>query len=103
MLDVSAFRKISEYEEVEKVVYLVRTLANGHTVSCRVEAVRDSKGKYSTRAYEQMSVILQPSDIEDGKQIPTQHQTIWVSANAPWTHRDTADAAIAQLLSLWES
>src|SRR5690242_11132095 len=98
MLDVSAFTKISEYEEVEKVVYLTR-LGHRH----RVEAVHSGRGKYRTIVYRELDVIVQPSEIKDGERLSPEHHTIWVRESAPWTDRQSADAAIAQLLSLWES
>ena|SRR5882724_204177 len=103
MLDVSSFKRITEFEEVEKVVYLNRQWKDGsRTNRYRVEAIRDGKGKYSTVVYRQLDVIVQPSEIADSKRLEPQHATIWIRDEAPWTHRDSVDAAISQLLSLWE-
>jgi len=46
---------------------------------------------------------FKPSDIENGKPVATRDATIWVRVDAPWTDRNTADDAIKQLLSLWET
>jgi len=102
MLDTSSFKRVSQFEEVEKVVHF--NLKEGTRMTrYRVEAVRHADGKYSTIGQRELEVIVQPAEVADSKQLPAQHETIWVDAHLPWTHRDSADAAIAQLLSLLES
>jgi hypothetical protein len=102
MLDVSSFDRIKDFEEVEKVVYFHREpQGGGPTISYRVEAVRATDGRYSTRVYRDLDVIVQPSEIRNGVQLDAHQATIWVrDTDAPWTHRDSADDAIKQLLSL---
>jgi hypothetical protein len=98
-MDIAPFDRISELEEVEKVVYLTRTSKDGkHENRYRVEAVRDHNGKYR-----ELSVIVQPSEIADGQRLAPEEATIWVRDNqAPWTDRDSAEGAIKHLLSLWQ-
>ena len=69
----------------------------------RIEAVRrpGHTPEYSTRGYIEESVVLQQSDIKDGKyERPPQTMSVWVDYSVPWTSRDSADAAIEQALQL---
>jgi hypothetical protein len=103
MIDITQFNKLTELEEIEKAVFVTRTLGNGRTMRCRVEAHRDPRGRYSTTVYRELEIIVQPSEIANGKQLPPERCTIWVREPAPWTDRPTADDAIKQLFSLWEN
>jgi hypothetical protein len=70
MLDVSSFDRIKDFEEVEKVVYFHREpKGGGPTISYRVEPVRATDGRYSTRVYRDLDVIVQPSEIRNGVQL----------------------------------
>jgi len=101
--DLSKFDQILDLEEVEKVVYLTHASKDGkHVNRYRVEAVRDTKGNYSTVVYRQLDVIIQPSEITDGQQLKPQRERMWVHQAVPWTDRQSADDAIRQLLSLWK-
>lgn len=92
--------KITDLEVVEKIAYFIRTLDGGRTQSFRVEAVRGASGTYFTLVYQMLEAILQPAEIAAGKQLPPQHESIWVRFDAPWTSRASADEAIEQLISL---
>jgi hypothetical protein len=102
LLSPDRYPKCSEFYIVEKAVIVV-TKIGGFDRQLRIEALRrpGHPREYSTRGYILESVILQQSDIKDGKyEHKPQMMDVWVEYNVPWTDRDSADAAIAQALSL---
>jgi len=103
-LSPERYPKCSEFYIVEKAVIIV-TKIGGVDRQLRIEALRrpGHSPEYSTRGYIEETVVLQQSDIMDGKYAhKPQTMTVWVDYHLPWTARDSADAAIEQALSLLE-
>ncbi len=96
------------FQEVYEIVQTVDVVAalkpNGDVSTIRIEVLRDAlnpSGEFSTRAYLQEDVMLQPTYPQDGDgfQRRAESMTIWVVwVDFPWTNRDTADGALQQAL-----
>jgi len=89
----------SEFYVVEKAIEVVVGIG-GENKTIRIEALRSRSGHYSTSAYVEESVRVQPAYSLPGEEsaAPARDVTIWVVFNLPWTDRDTADDALQQAL-----
>ena len=103
MLNPERYPNCSEFYIVEKAVIVVAEIG-GVDRQLRIEALRrpgHSPHEYSTRGYIEETVVVQQSDVKDGKyEHKPQSMSVWVDYNLPWTARDSADDAIEQALSL---
>jgi len=85
---------------VEKTVD-VEAEIRGESQMIRIEALRHFRdGHYSTRAYRQEHVTLQPTYPQSGgknDRLPEDYR-IWVDYDLPWTHHEDADSALSQAL-----
>ena len=101
MINPKCYSSCAEFYEVAQTVQFVKSYA-GEDRRFKIEALFDPQnGNYSTKAYLQEDVTLQPSfpvtnGVFDRK--PTTF-TVWVSfTNIGWTSRATAEEAIEQAL-----
>ena len=101
MIQSGAYTNCSEFYEVVKTVEFVMPYG-GTDTSFRIEALHALRsGRFSTRAYYQVHLNLQPSSpVVAGKFITNPEDfALWVLfPNAAWTDRGTADEAITQAL-----
>ena len=98
MLQRDIFEFCSEFYEVEKSIEVVVSDGLGRI---RIEALRSlDDGHYSTTAYIQERVILQPAypRIDGSPSESPKEYTIWVQYTLPWTHGESADEALFQAL-----
>lgn len=100
MIIQASYEACNEAYIVEKTVEVVAE-NGGESQTIRIEALRDLRdGHYSTRAYRQEHVTLQPTYPQTGgeyDQLPKEFR-VWVDYDLPWTHRDDADGALSQAL-----
>ena len=104
MYDQNIHEFCSEFYTVEKTVEVVVNM-NGESKTIRIEAIKDEiNGRYSTQAYMEEEVTLQPTyPNESGKfRRKPQGYSIWTKYYLPWTDRSTAEHAIYQALSFLE-
>lgn len=83
---------------VEKTIEVVVEIA-GSSETIRIEALKDLRdGHYSTHAYKKENVTLQPTYPQTGNSFDRTplDMSIWISYDLPWTHTDSADAAIVR-------
>ncbi len=96
------FQEVYEVVKTVEVVAALKPQGDGSTI--RIEVLRDALnpgGDFSTRAYLQEDVTLQPTYPQDsnGFQRRPESMLIWaVWVDFPWTNRDTADGALQQAL-----
>ena len=69
-------------------------------VIVRIDALEDlhNPGQFSTKAYIEEDLRLQPEFPAPGLTGP-QHHRVWVALDHAWTNRQSADAALEQALS----
>jgi hypothetical protein len=101
MINPMSYNTCNEFYEVALSVEFVRNYA-GVDRSFRIEALHNPQtGKYSASAYIREDVTLQPTyPAAYGKfnSAPTSY-SIWVQfPDIGWTNRDSAEAAIEQVL-----
>ena len=90
----------SEFYTIEKSIEVVVEI-QGESAQIKVDALKNGRtGKYSTASYIKEHVTLQPTYPQTGGAYERQPENfrVWVSYDLPWTHRDTADAALEQAL-----
>jgi hypothetical protein len=104
-LNMIDFKHCSEGYVVAKTVDVVVTMKGEGPARIRIEAVENAHGtdvgsKFSTLAYREEMVTVQPTHPQTGNNFDRQPEEmrIWVSYDLPWTDRDTADGAIQQAL-----
>jgi hypothetical protein len=100
MLDPDSFPFAFEFDVVEKTIEVTVTL-HGEETRIRMETLRTKGGSYFTTAYVEREIQLRhpwkhPDDVGDGEMVGAR---TWVVYELPWTHRPTADEALAQALS----
>jgi hypothetical protein len=100
MLEPAAFPFAFEFHEVEKSIE-VTVVLRGEETRIRIEALRAQDGNYSTSAYIEREVqLLEPlKNPEDVGEADFVRARTWVVYELAWTHRQTADDALAQALS----
>jgi hypothetical protein len=96
------FSFCSEFCVVAKVVEVVVNLG-GANRTVRIEALDrfySTQPSYSTRAYIQESVTVQPTYPQSNGRFERKPESmrVWVPYDLPWTDRDSADGAIEQAL-----
>lgn len=101
MINPSSYNTFNEFYEVAKTVQFVKSYG-GEDRTFKIEALFDPKsGSYSTSAYIQEYVTLQPSyPVVNGiyTSKPTDY-SVWVKfGNIGWTDRESAESAIEQAL-----
>lgn len=90
----------SEFYVVEKTVEVVVQIL-GESQTIRIEALQSlPQGKYSTRAYIQEHVTVQPTYPQTGSKFDRKPESVrvWVDYDLPWTNRESADEALHQAL-----
>ena len=100
MCDKKTHTFCSEFYTVEKSIEVVVTI-QGQGTRIRIDSLRDGEtGNYSTRAYIAMHLTLQPTYPQTSGSFDSNPRDfrIWVDYDLPWTHRDSADAALGQAL-----
>ena len=88
----------SEAYAVEQAIEVV-VIIGEEPGTIRIDALHDLKtGRYSTRAYREEHVTLQPTYPQSGEKFVRhpEEMRIWVDFDLPWTDRDTAEGAIRQ-------
>jgi hypothetical protein len=91
----------SEFYFVEETIDVVVTLkATKESARIRLEALKETSGKYSVKSYIEEHFTLQPTyPKEHGKNpTPPRDVLVWVDYALPWVDRDSADAALTQAL-----
>jgi hypothetical protein len=99
MYDENLHSFCNEFYTVEKVIEVVVNLG-GQSRRVRISALRDPKGKFSTRAQIEEDITVQPTYPQSNGQFtnkPVSHR-VWVVLDFPWTDRTTADDALRQAL-----
>ena len=100
MFDEAVHGFCSEFYTVEKTIEVVANLKDGNA-QIKIEALRDERtGDYSTKAYLEESVTLQPTYPQSGDSFDRgpENFLIWVAYNLPWTSRKSADEVLKQAL-----
>ena len=90
----------NEFYVIEKTVEVVVEIS-GESQSIRIEALQSFPHlKYSTRAYIQKHVTVQPTYPKTGSnfELKPKDVCIWADYDLPWTDRESADQAINQAL-----
>ncbi len=91
----------SEFYTVAKTIQVVVS-RNGESMTVKIEALRNEEtGRYSTRAYYEEHVTLQPTYPKAYGKYEREPDDfiVWVSwLDLPWTDRDSAEAALGQAL-----
>jgi hypothetical protein len=90
-----------EFYVVEKTVEVVAQILD-EPKAIRIEALRSvPQGKYSTRAYIQECLTVQPTYPQTGSNFDRKPEDvrIWVDYDLPWTDGESADEALNQALS----
>jgi len=95
----------SEFYSIEKTLEVVVN-RNGESTTARLEALRDEiNGRYTTRAYLQEHVSVQPTypQSHGRHQRKPEDLIIWVSwVDFPWTDGKSAEAVLMQALGFLE-
>jgi len=100
MIAPASYEACSEAYIVEKTVEVVAKIG-GEMQTIRIEALHDLRdGYYSTRAYRQEHVTLQPTYPRTGGKYDRSPEEfrVWVRYDLPWTHHDEAEGALSQAL-----
>jgi hypothetical protein len=101
LINTNSYSSCSEFYEIAKSVQFVRPYG-GTDRTFKIEALFSPKdGTYSTAAYIQEHVTLQPSYPSVGNTLtgtPASYGIWTVFSNLGWTSRATAEAAIEQAL-----
>lgn len=100
MYDVQKHDFCSEFYTVEKTIEVVVTIG-GESERIKIDALRQGgTGEYSTRAYREEHITVQPTYPQSGGSFDRKPQNyrVWVDYDLPWTNRDSADAALNQAL-----
>jgi len=100
MIRKEVVNRFNEAYEVEKTIEVVAELYEGPT-TVRIDALRSLiNGRYSTRAYVEEHVTLQPTypQTEGRHDRAPEEFRVWVSYSLPWTDRGDADQALTQAL-----
>lgn len=99
MLSPSDYSFASAFDVVEKTIEVQVTI-NGDDERVRIDAVLGKEGSYSTRAYIEKYVTLQPTYPTGGDANIPDKETArqWVHFGLAWTRRASADAALAAAL-----
>ncbi len=90
----------NEFYVVEKTVEVVVQIS-GESQTIRIEALQSLlQGKYSTRAYIQEHVTVQPTYPKTGGKFDREPESmrVWADYDLPWTNRESADDALNQAL-----
>ena len=100
MLDPNNYSFCSEFYIVEKTVEVVVEMQD-ESRYVRIEALRERDGHYSTRAYIQDRITVQPTNRQAGGETarPPTELWVWADLDLPWTHLKSADDVLAQALS----
>jgi hypothetical protein len=96
MINPSDYSFCGEFDFVEKAIEIVVRIGE-ESKRIRIEALKDSAGKYRTREYVEDHVTLQSAFGDEAKQT-----TIWVPYDLPWTHGHSADEVLKRALSFLE-
>lgn len=91
----------SEFYTVEESIEVVVQIQND-TFRIKIEALKDERtGNYSTKAYQEEHVTLQPTYPQSGggsySRQPEDFR-IWVDYDLPWVDTKSADAALKRAL-----
>ena len=99
MVSQSAVAPFSEAYEVAKTIEVVATYG-GQPRRVRIDALEDlhSPGQFSTKAYIEEDLRIQPSFPAPGL-TGLQSYRVWVALDHAWTNRQSADAALEQALA----
>lgn len=100
MFDTERHGFCSEFYTIEKSIEVVVNI-QGQDTQIKIDALKDGRsGKFSTKAYIEEHVTLQPTYPQTRGSYDREAEDfrVWVSYNLPWTDRDTADAALDQAL-----
>ena len=101
MINNSNIDFCDKFYVIEKTVEVVVQIS-GESQTIRIEALQSlPQGNYSTRAYIQEHLTVQPTYPQTGSRFDRvpEDVRIWVDYDLPWTSREGADAAIIQALS----
>ena len=98
MFDKELHANCSEFYRVDRALEVVVS-RNGQPTTVRIEALRnDETGRYSTAAYLEEHVTLQPTYPQSHGNNPYDF-VIWARwIDFPWIDRESADAALRQAL-----
>ncbi|MEO5690102.1 MAG: hypothetical protein ABIR54_22305 [Burkholderiaceae bacterium] len=103
MINPSSYSACSEFYEVAKSVEFVRPYG-GEDRRFRIDALLNlADGSFSTSAYLEESVTLQPSFPQSNGAFDRKPEAfrVWVAfSNIGWTNRTSADDAINQALGM---
>ena len=100
MIAPASYEACSEAYIVEKTVEVVAKI-RGEMQTIRIEALRDLRdGHYSTRAYRQEHVTLQPTYPRTGGKYDRSPEEfrVWVGYDLPGTQDYEAEGALSQAL-----
>ena len=101
MYDAERHAFCSEFYTVEKSIEVV-VRRGGESKTVRIDALRNGEtGAFSTRAYIEEHVTLQPTYPQTGNKFDKKSEDFRVCVawtDFPWTDRDSANSAIGQAL-----
>lgn len=100
MINNSNIEFCDEFYVIEKTVEVVVQIS-GESQAIRIEALQSlPQRKYSTRAYIQEHLTVQPTYPQTGSKFDRKLENvrIWVDYDLPWTDRESADEALYQAL-----
>jgi len=104
MLESAHYAFCSEFYIVEKSIEVVVEIG-GESHRIRIDALRasdstDSSVRYSTTAYIEEDITVQPTYPQTGEKYDRKPESVqvWIGYDLPWTARSSADDALAQAL-----
>ena len=88
----------SEFYTIEKSIEVVVTI-QGQSERIRIDSLQEENtGNYSTKAYIERGLTLQQTYPQTRGSFDRDPENfrVWVDYDLPWTHQDSADAALGQ-------